>query len=116
MTMNGTTILKFEAIDPIDRGSGIRTWPLIVNRRAPNARFTTGMSSYPVGEGAPMHCHNCDEQVTLLEGVGEVEVDGVRHNLKKLFMIARPATIYGGTAEIQRNILAKSFLHLPSQA
>ncbi len=77
MTMNGTTILKFEAIDPIDRGSGIRTWPLIVNRRAPNARFTTGMSSYPVGEGAPMHCHNCDEQVTLLEGVGEVEVDGV---------------------------------------
>ncbi len=48
--------------------------------------------------------------------IGEVEVDGVHHNLKKLFMIARPATIYGGTAEIQRNILAKSFLRLPNPA
>jgi len=34
------------------------------------------MSVYPVGQGAPMHKHNCDEQVTLLEGMGEVEVEG----------------------------------------
>lgn len=61
----------------IDRGSGIRTWPLISHFNAPEAKFTTGMSIYPVGEGAPMHCHNCDEQVTLLDGIGEVEIDGV---------------------------------------
>jgi mannose-6-phosphate isomerase-like protein (cupin superfamily) len=30
-----------------------------------------------------MHSHNCDEQVTLLEGVGEVEVDGVVTSLKQ---------------------------------
>ncbi|MDE3131252.1 MAG: cupin domain-containing protein, partial [Acidobacteriota bacterium] len=29
------------------------------------------------GEGAPFHSHNCDEQVVLLSGNGEVEVDGV---------------------------------------
>ncbi len=40
-------------------------------------QFVTGISSYPVGEGAPFHSHNCDEQVVLLSGTGEVEVDGV---------------------------------------
>ena len=36
-------------------------------------------------------------------------------NLNKLFMLARPGTIYGGSSEIQRNILAKSMLGLPSK-
>jgi len=31
-----------------------------------------------------------------------------------LFLQARPATIYGGTSEIQRNIIAKAVLELPS--
>ena len=31
-----------------------------------------------------------------------------------LFLTARPATIYGGASEVQRNILAKSLLALPS--
>lgn len=31
-----------------------------------------------------------------------------------LFLTARPATIYGGASEVQRNILAKSLLGLPS--
>lgn len=75
--MNKPTILIYEQIKIIERGSGIRTWPLIVHTEVPHAKFTTGMSVYPVGEGAPMHKHNCDEQVTLLEGTGEVEVDGV---------------------------------------
>jgi mannose-6-phosphate isomerase-like protein (cupin superfamily) len=29
-----------------------------------------------VGTGAPLHLHNCDEHVTLLDGVGEVEIAG----------------------------------------
>lgn len=71
------TIVKIEDVRVLERGSGIRTWPLITHHNAAGAKFTTGMSVYPKGEGAPMHCHNCDEQVTLLEGVGEVEIDGV---------------------------------------
>lgn len=70
------SILKVDQIAVIERGSGIKTWPLVVHTVLPHAHFTTGMSVYPVGQGAPMHKHNCDEQVTLLEGVGEVEVNG----------------------------------------
>jgi mannose-6-phosphate isomerase-like protein (cupin superfamily) len=74
--MTEPSILKISAIKPIERGSGIRTWPLVVHNALPHAHFTTGMSVYPVGEGAPLHKHNCDEQVTLLEGTGVVEIDG----------------------------------------
>lgn len=39
-------------------------------------KITSGVSSYPVGKGAPLHAHNCDEHVTLLSGLAEVEIDG----------------------------------------
>jgi len=74
--MAEASILKVDTIRIIERGSGIRTWPLVVHQALPHARFTTGMSVYPIGQGAPLHKHNCDEQVTLLEGSGEVEMDG----------------------------------------
>jgi mannose-6-phosphate isomerase-like protein (cupin superfamily) len=74
--MAEASILKVDSIRVIERGSGIRTWPLVVYQALPHAHFTTGMSVYPVGQGAPLHKHNCDEQVTLLEGAGEVEADG----------------------------------------
>jgi mannose-6-phosphate isomerase-like protein (cupin superfamily) len=74
--MAGSTILKMDKIAVLDRGGGVKTWPLVVRSRLPQAAFTTGMSVYPVGKGAPMHYHNCAEQVTLLEGRGEVEVEG----------------------------------------
>lgn len=74
--MSQTHIFPVASIKRIPRGSGIETTPLVTHFTAPDAKFTTGMSVYPKGLGAPMHKHNCDEQVTLLEGQGEVEVDG----------------------------------------
>ena len=56
---------------------GILTTPLVTHRSVVGARIVTGISSYPRGEGAPLHHHNCDEQVTFVPGVGEVEIDGV---------------------------------------
>ena len=74
--MNKAHIFLVDDINPIQRGGGVVTTPLATHFRTPEAKFTTGMSVYPVGKGAPLHVHNCDEQVTLLEGVGEVEIDG----------------------------------------
>ncbi|HTX09656.1 MAG TPA: cupin domain-containing protein [Solirubrobacteraceae bacterium] len=69
-------IVKAAEVEPLDRGDGIRTIPLITRHSDDTALITTGISSYPAGTGAPLHVHNCDEQVTLLSGTGEVEIDG----------------------------------------
>jgi quercetin dioxygenase-like cupin family protein len=71
------TIIKIDEVPLLDRGGGVTTIPLITHRSDATARITTGISTYPVGGGAPLHIHNCDEQVTLLEGQGEVEIEGV---------------------------------------
>lgn len=83
--MSRSTIVKIAQAPTVERGNGIVTRPLIMKNNTENNRFTTGMTRFPPGEGAPMHSHNCDEQVTLLEGEGEVEIDGevtalVRHD------------------------------------
>jgi mannose-6-phosphate isomerase-like protein (cupin superfamily) len=76
------TIIKFDEIEVLDRGGAVRTWPLITSAStAGTAKVATGMSVYPVGSGAPLHAHNCDEQVLILEGAGFVEVAGVRTDL-----------------------------------
>jgi mannose-6-phosphate isomerase-like protein (cupin superfamily) len=72
-----THIIKVVDVKTIERGGGVQTTPLITRHGAADARFTTGMSVYPKGKGAFPHKHNCDEQVTLLEGIGECEVEGV---------------------------------------
>jgi len=52
-------IIKIDDVSVLDRGGGVKTWPLVVRTRVPQAVFTTGTSVYPVGKGTPMHCHNC---------------------------------------------------------
>jgi quercetin dioxygenase-like cupin family protein len=72
-----TTIIKVAGVAPLDRGGSIVTTPLITSASAPGENMiTTGMSVYPPGTGAPMHSHNCDEHVTILEGEAEVLVEG----------------------------------------
>jgi len=45
---------------------------------------------------------------------GVHDVAGVETDFLNPFYYSRPATIYGGSSEIQRNILAKYVLKLPS--
>ena len=37
-----------------------------------------GITSFPPGTSIPLHSHNTIEQVTVLEGEGEAELDGRR--------------------------------------
>ncbi len=43
----------------------------------------------------------------------EIDLGGSRIHPANLFFISRPATIAGGTSEVQRNVLAKAVLRLP---
>lgn len=45
---------------------------------------------------------------------GDIDVDGSSIDVLTTFYNARPATVYGGSNEIQRNILASAVLQLPS--
>ncbi|MGD6741296.1 cupin domain-containing protein [Streptomyces sp. BH106] len=72
-----TTIIKVSDVPLLDRGGAVVTTPLITTPSAAGEnKITSGMSVYPVGSGAPLHSHNCDEHVTILEGEAEVVVDG----------------------------------------
>ncbi|MCJ0869638.1 cupin domain-containing protein [Streptomyces sp. AP-93] len=72
-----TTIIKAASVPLLDRGGSVVTTPLITASAAGGEnRITSGISVYPVGSGAPLHSHNCDEHVTILEGEAEVVVDG----------------------------------------
>ena len=57
------------------RGNGIQTIPLVTKALGSN-HITTGITRFPVGAEVPMHSHNCDEQVTILEGEADVDIDG----------------------------------------
>ena len=76
-------IFKIDSIPQFQRGDGVITTLLVGAERAPDTVFTSGLTSFPPGRSAPMHSHNCGEQGTLLEGDGEVEVDGQKTQLKR---------------------------------
>ncbi|WP_133916985.1 cupin domain-containing protein [Streptomyces sp. NBC_00582] len=79
-----TTIIKVAQVPLLDRGGAVVTTPLITTPSAQGEnRITSGMSVYPVGSGAPLHSHNCDEHVTILEGRAEVWVDGEATKLEQ---------------------------------
>jgi len=56
------------------RGGGVRTLHLIT-RRTGAVSFLSGITEFEPGASLPLHYHNCEEAVTIIEGTGRVEVD-----------------------------------------
>jgi quercetin dioxygenase-like cupin family protein len=88
--MADTHILKIDSLPVVERGNGIRTIPL-VTKEIGAKDLTTGLTRFPAGTKVPLHSHNCDEQVTVLEGEAEAEVDGQRHRLRPFDTTLVPA-------------------------
>jgi len=76
----GLTI-SYDQIVPFARGDGVETRLMVGKGNADGTPFTTGTTVFPAGCGAPLHSHNCAEQVTILEGSAEAMVDGKLHQL-----------------------------------
>jgi quercetin dioxygenase-like cupin family protein len=76
--MAAAHILRIDSLPVVDRGNGIQTTPL-VTKELGSKHITTGITRFPVGAKVPMHSHNCDEQVTILEGEADAEIDGQCH-------------------------------------
>ena len=88
--MEDTHILKIDSLPVVERGNGIRTIPLVTKEMGAK-HMTTGLTRFPAGAKVPLHSHNCDEQVTILEGEAEAEVDGQRHRLRPFDTTLVPA-------------------------
>lgn len=70
-------LIRFDEQEPVGRGEGITSVPLTPTLLAGQA-FRMGITSFPPGTSIPLHSHNTIEQVTVIEGEGEAELDGRR--------------------------------------
>src|SRR5688572_25009682 len=74
-------IFRPDEIKAHERGGGARTIPL-VNRASGTTSFINGITIFEPGAAIPLHKHNCEESVMLLEGKAIAEIDGERHVLE----------------------------------
>ncbi len=91
--MTDATLMKLDDLPIVKRGDGVETTLLVGSDRCGAVKFTSGLTRFPAQKKAPVHHHNCDEQVTLLEGVAEVEIDGERTRLQRYDTTYIPAGI-----------------------
>jgi putative monooxygenase len=73
-------VLKIQEMESIGRGPGLRAWPL-ARQEIGSACLTTGITEFQDGAAIDVHAHNCQEQVTILEGSAIAEIDGHEYAL-----------------------------------
>lgn len=74
-------VLHPDRLKAYERGGGARTIPLVGPRIGARS-FLNGMTIFGPGAAIPLHAHNCEESVLLLEGTAIAEIDGQRHDIK----------------------------------
>ena len=79
--MADPAVFKMDQMTPVGRGEGVISHPMC-GVACPSENITTGVSVFQPGVAIPMHYHNCEEMVVVLEGEGECEIDGVVTPLK----------------------------------
>ena len=65
----------------IERAEGIRTRYLVSPAEGSTA-FLTGITEFDPNRGLPLHLHNCQESVVILEGMARFEADQERFLLQ----------------------------------
>lgn len=65
--MNGALILRPAELPTISRAKGVVTQPLVMADRG-STSLTMGLSTFQPGATIPLHTHNVEEAITILEG------------------------------------------------
>ncbi len=68
-------VFRPSTITPAERGGGARTYPM-VSKRCGSTAMMNGITEFEGGAAIPLHFHNCEEAVMLLEGQAIAEIDG----------------------------------------
>jgi putative monooxygenase len=72
---SGATIIRPSRLTARERGGGVRTIPLVTRAHGATT-FINGITIFDPGTAVPLHRHNCEESVVILEGHALVEIDG----------------------------------------
>ncbi len=71
----GPRILRPAELPTINRARGVITQPLVMSDRG-STSLTIGISTFEPGAVIPLHSHNVEEAITILEGEAVAIVDG----------------------------------------
>jgi HTH-type transcriptional regulator, repressor for puuD len=74
-------VISPEHITPFDRGNGVVTLPYVGRWNAEENRITTGQTIFAPGTGLPLHSHNVEESVLILDGEAVAEIGDSRFDL-----------------------------------
>lgn len=74
-------VLYPDKLKAYERGGGAKTIPLVGPKIGAKS-FLNGITIFGPGAAIPLHTHNCEESVLLLEGNAIAEIDGERHEMK----------------------------------
>lgn len=74
------SVLRPATLKPVNRGGGARTTPL-VTRGIGSTSMLNGITEFEAGASIPMHSHNCEESVLVLDGECIAVIDDARHTL-----------------------------------
>lgn len=61
-------VIRASQVERFDRGAGVVTLPYVGRWNAEGNRVTTGITVFGPGTAIPLHTHNVEEQVLVLEG------------------------------------------------
>ncbi len=67
-------ILDPAKIIAFDRGNGVLTIPYVGKWNSEQNLVTTGQTQFQVGKGLPLHSHNVEESVFVLEGLATAQI------------------------------------------
>jgi putative monooxygenase len=73
-------VVSLSRLLPVERGGGVRTYHM-VTPGVGALTFVNGITEFDPGASLPLHHHNCDESVTVLEGSAVFVGEGAEHSL-----------------------------------
>ena len=74
-------LIRPDEVEPFDRGNGVATIPYVGKWNCEINRVTTGQTQFAPGTGLPLHSHNVEESVLVLEGEAVAEIGDARFDL-----------------------------------
>jgi HTH-type transcriptional repressor of puuD len=74
-------LIRSADVAPFSRGGGAVTTPLIGKWNSTQASVTTGFTTLPPGIGIPLHSHNVEECVLVLDGEATATIGDDRFDI-----------------------------------